>query len=114
MSIQPMCKTITICCIPQEQPEKVDLIVFIQVYGIDVGYGDVAYKIRQNPKVVLFERTNLRYLEPKQLECLVDLVTLDVSFISVLKVGYSCSLSIGVSTVICVACVAYNPVSRFA
>jgi len=55
-----------------------------RIYGIDVGYGQVHEKIRHDPRVVVMERTNLRYLEglPEK----VDLVTLDLSFISVLKV----------------------------
>jgi 23S rRNA (cytidine1920-2'-O)/16S rRNA (cytidine1409-2'-O)-methyltransferase len=55
-----------------------------KVYGIDVGYGQVHEKIRRNPHVILMERTNLRHLE--SLPELVDVVTLDLSFISVLKV----------------------------
>lgn len=55
-----------------------------KVYGVDVGYGQVHEKIRTDPRVVLLERTNLRYLE--SLPELVDLVTLDLAFISVLKV----------------------------
>lgn len=55
-----------------------------KVYGIDVGYGQVHEKIRNDPRVVVMERTNLRYLDalPEK----VDLATLDLSFISVLKV----------------------------
>ena len=56
----------------------------VKVYGVDVGYGQVAEKVRVDPRVVVMERTNLRYLQP--LPDLVDLVTLDLSFISVLKV----------------------------
>lgn len=55
-----------------------------RVYGVDVGYGQVHDTIRKDPRVHILERTNLRYLE-KLPEC-VDLVTLDLSFISVLKV----------------------------
>lgn len=55
-----------------------------KVYGVDVGYGIVHEKIRQDPRVTLYERTNLRNLN--SLPELVDLVTLDLSFISVLKV----------------------------
>lgn len=55
-----------------------------RVYGVDVGYGQVHEKIRQDPRVVVLERTNLRYLE--SLPEKVDLVTLDLSFISLLKV----------------------------
>lgn len=56
----------------------------IKVYGVDVGYGQVAEKIRKDPRVHLMERTNLR--EVRDLGEPVDLVTLDLSFISVLKV----------------------------
>jgi 23S rRNA (cytidine1920-2'-O)/16S rRNA (cytidine1409-2'-O)-methyltransferase len=56
----------------------------VKVYGVDVGYGQVHEKIRQDPRVVVMERVNLRHLE--SLPELVDLVTLDLSFISVLKV----------------------------
>jgi 23S rRNA (cytidine1920-2'-O)/16S rRNA (cytidine1409-2'-O)-methyltransferase len=55
-----------------------------KVYGIDVGYGQVHEKIKANPKVLIMERTNLRHV--KTIGELVDLVTLDLSFISVLKV----------------------------
>ncbi len=55
-----------------------------KVYGIDVGYGQVHEKIRRDPRVIVMERTNLRHLE--SLPELVDLVTLDLSFISILKV----------------------------
>ncbi|KAI4341568.1 hypothetical protein MLD38_026279 [Melastoma candidum] len=54
------------------------------VYGVDVGYGQVADKIRRDKRVSVIERTNLRYLSglPQK----VDLVTLDLSFISILLV----------------------------
>ena len=55
-----------------------------KVYGIDVGYGQVHEKIRTDSRVVLMERTNLRELN--ELPEKVDLVTLDLSFISILKV----------------------------
>jgi len=54
------------------------------VYGIDVGYGQVHEKIRHDPRVTVMERTNLR--EVRTVGQLVDLVTLDLSFISVIKV----------------------------
>ena len=57
-----------------------------KVFGIDVGYGQVADKIRNDERVVLMERTNLRTLNPKAIGEKVDLVTLDLSFISLLKV----------------------------
>lgn len=64
------------------------------VYGVDVGYGQVAERIRTDPRVVVMERTNVRHLQASQMPALpgtacaplVDLVTLDLSFISVLKV----------------------------
>jgi 23S rRNA (cytidine1920-2'-O)/16S rRNA (cytidine1409-2'-O)-methyltransferase len=51
-----------------------------RVYAIDVGYGDLAWKLRQDPRVVVMERTNARRLEalPEQ----IDLVVIDASFIS--------------------------------
>jgi 23S rRNA (cytidine1920-2'-O)/16S rRNA (cytidine1409-2'-O)-methyltransferase len=51
-----------------------------RVYAIDVGYGQLAWKLQQDPRVVVMDRTNARYLErlPEQ----VDLATIDVSFIS--------------------------------
>jgi len=55
-----------------------------KVYGIDVGYGQVHEKVLKDPRLVLMERTNVRHL--KKLPELVDLVTLDLSFISILKV----------------------------
>lgn len=54
------------------------------VYGIDVGYGQVAEKIRTDRRVQIFERTNLRHLST--LPQLVDIATLDLSFISILTV----------------------------
>lgn len=61
-----------------------------KVYGIDVGYGQVAWKLRQDDRVVLKERTNLRYLEPEQLyhpgDPIPDFGVADVSFISLAKV----------------------------
>ncbi len=51
-----------------------------RVYAIDVGYGQLAWSLRQDPRVVVVERTNVRYLE--SLPEPVDLATVDVSFIS--------------------------------
>jgi len=51
-----------------------------RVYAIDVGYGQLAWRLRNDPRVVVMERTNARYLE--RLPEPVDLVTVDVSFIS--------------------------------
>lgn len=55
-----------------------------KVYGVDVGYGQVHEKVAQDRRVEILERTNLRTL--KSVGELVDLITLDLSFISVLKV----------------------------
>ncbi|KAM3115320.1 TlyA family RNA methyltransferase [Phormidesmis sp. 146-33] len=61
-----------------------------QVYGIDVGYGQVAWTLRQDPRVILKERTNLRHLQPEDLYSvdrpLPDLGVVDVSFISLTKI----------------------------
>ncbi len=60
-----------------------------QVYGIDVGYGQVAWNLRQDRRVVLRERTNFRYLTPPDLYGegrLADLGVMDLSFISLTKV----------------------------
>ncbi len=57
-----------------------------RVYGIDVGYGQTAWSLRSDPRVVLKERTNLRHLSPDQLygpgDPRPDLAVADVSFIS--------------------------------
>jgi 23S rRNA (cytidine1920-2'-O)/16S rRNA (cytidine1409-2'-O)-methyltransferase len=53
-----------------------------RVFAVDVGYGQLAWKLRQDPKVVLFERTNIRNMPFETLPCPVNLVTIDVSFIS--------------------------------
>lgn len=55
-----------------------------KIYGVDVGHGQVHDKIRRDPRVVVLEHTNLR--DVRDLGEKVDLVTLDLSFISVLKV----------------------------
>ena len=55
-----------------------------RVYAIDVGYGDLAWSIRQDPRVVVMERTNARHIE--KLPDPISFVTMDLSFISVTKV----------------------------
>ena len=55
-----------------------------RVYAIDVGYGQLDYRLRQDPRVVVMERVNARY--PISLPEKVDLVAIDLSFISVTKV----------------------------
>lgn len=60
------------------------------VYGIDVGYGQTDWGLRNNPQVVLRERTNLRQLQPGDLygedDLIPDLAVVDVSFISLTKI----------------------------
>ena len=53
-----------------------------RVYAVDVGYGQLAWELRQDPRVVLLERNNIRHLEFERLGQFVDLVVIDVSFIS--------------------------------
>ncbi len=53
-----------------------------KVFAIDVGYGQLDWKIRSDPRVVVMERTNVRYVTPKQLGEPLDLSVIDVSFIS--------------------------------
>ena len=60
-----------------------------QVYGIDVGYGQVDWNLRNDPRVILKERTNLRYLTPGELYGEAEAATfgvVDVSFISLTKI----------------------------
>ncbi len=57
-----------------------------KVFAVDVGYGQIAWELRQDPRVHVMERVNLRYLTPEQLGAKADLVTLDLSFISLGKV----------------------------
>ena len=52
------------------------------VYAVDVGYGQLDWKLRNDPRVVVLEKTNIRYLESDALRRPVDLATIDVSFIS--------------------------------
>jgi 23S rRNA (cytidine1920-2'-O)/16S rRNA (cytidine1409-2'-O)-methyltransferase len=57
-----------------------------RVYAVDVGYGQLAWKLRQDSRVVVLDKTNIRYLKPEDLGERVELVTVDVSFISLTKV----------------------------
>ncbi|GAB6173910.1 TlyA family RNA methyltransferase [Paradesulfitobacterium aromaticivorans] len=57
-----------------------------RVYAIDVGYGQLDWKLRTDPRVVVYERTNARYLEQGSLPEQVDWVVCDVAFISVTKI----------------------------
>ncbi len=53
-----------------------------RVYAVDVGYGQLYYKLREDPRVVLLEKTNIRHLEREAVPEDIDLATIDVSFIS--------------------------------
>jgi len=57
-----------------------------KVYAIDVGYGQMAWKLRQDPRVVVVERTNIREVEPSVIPERADIAVIDVSFISLEKV----------------------------
>lgn len=53
-----------------------------KVYAVDVGYGQMDWSLRQNPKVVVIERTNIRTMTYENIGGSVDLITIDTSFIS--------------------------------
>lgn len=53
-----------------------------RVFAIDVGYGQLDWKLRNDPRVVVFEKTNIRYFDVNRLPRLADLGAIDVSFIS--------------------------------
>lgn len=53
-----------------------------KVYAVDVGYGQLAWSLRNDPRVVNMERTNIRYVTPQQIPEPLDLITVDVAFIS--------------------------------
>lgn len=57
-----------------------------RVYAVDVGYGQLHWQLRNDPRVVVMERTNARYLRPEDLPEPVDWVVVDVSFISLEKI----------------------------
>ncbi len=54
----------------------------LRVYAVDVGYGQLHWRLRTDPRVVVLERKNIRYLKPSDLSDVPQLVTVDVSFIS--------------------------------
>lgn len=56
------------------------------VWAVDVGYGVLDYKLRHDPRVHLLERTNFRYFDAALLAEKPDLITIDVSFISLAKI----------------------------
>jgi len=56
-----------------------------KVYAVDVGYGQLAWKLQKDPRVVNLERRNVRYLRPEEVEEEIDLILIDTSFISIEK-----------------------------
>jgi 23S rRNA (cytidine1920-2'-O)/16S rRNA (cytidine1409-2'-O)-methyltransferase len=58
----------------------------VRVYAIDVGYGQLDWKLRQDPRVIVMERTNIRYVDPDRFPEKADLAVIDVSFISLTKI----------------------------
>lgn len=64
-------------CILQEGARK--------VYAVDVGYGQLAWKLQQDPRVINLERRNVRYLKRGEVDEAVDLILIDTSFISIEK-----------------------------
>jgi 23S rRNA (cytidine1920-2'-O)/16S rRNA (cytidine1409-2'-O)-methyltransferase len=61
-------------CLLQEGAKK--------VYAVDVGYGQLAWKLRTDDRLILFERQNIRYFSGAAIEDEIDIATIDVSFIS--------------------------------
>lgn len=57
-----------------------------KVYAVDVGYGQLAWKLRQDERVIVIEKTNARYLTEEQIPEAIDILTCDASFISLGKV----------------------------
>lgn len=73
-----------------------------KVVSIDVGYGQLAWELRNNPRVIVLERTNIRYLDSSKIDFLADFVTIDVSFISLKKViPKACELSNDNAELVC-------------
>lgn len=65
-------------CLLKEGAEK--------VYALDVGYGQIDWSLKSNDRVVVLDRINFRYFDPCQLADPIDLITVDVSFISLTKI----------------------------
>jgi len=57
-----------------------------KVYAVDVGYGQLSWKLRQDPRVIVIERTNIRHMELSRVPELMDIAVIDVSFISLEKI----------------------------
>ena len=57
-----------------------------KVYSVDVGHGQLAWKLRNDERVVCMEKTNFRYMVPSQIQYVLDFASVDVSFISLTKI----------------------------
>ena len=57
-----------------------------KVYSVDVGHGQLAWKLREDPRVICMERTNIRYVTPEDIKEAPTFVSVDVSFISLTKI----------------------------
>lgn len=57
-----------------------------KVYSVDVGHGQLAWKLRSDERVVCMEKTNFRYMKPEDIEDRLDFASVDVSFISLTKI----------------------------
>lgn len=62
----------------------------LRVYAVDVGYGQFDWTLRQDRRIILFEKTNIRHCDKAMIPEEVDLIVIDVSFISLLKVLPKC------------------------
>ena len=58
----------------------------VKVYSVDVGYGQLDWKLRQDERVVCMEKTNFRYMTPEDIPDVLDFASVDVSFISLDKI----------------------------
>ena len=58
----------------------------VKVYSVDVGHGQLAWKLRNDERVVCMEKTNIRYVKPEDIADRLDFASVDVSFISLTKV----------------------------
>ncbi len=73
-----------------------------KVYAVDVGYGQFDWGLRQDPRVVCLEKTNIRYVTEAEIPDLLDFVSIDVSFISLSKVLPAvCALMKEGATIVC-------------
>ena len=58
----------------------------VKVYAVDVGHGQLDWKLRNDPRVICMEKTNIRYVKPDDIEDRIQFSSIDVSFISLTKV----------------------------